>query len=67
MAYKKKPQNKVEKIVVADKAPSIDWDSLPNKVDVIALKHKHLVEGKEYTIPTEQAKLLVGINAVKLK
>ena len=70
MAYKKKPQNKSEKKPIENKAPkaaSIDWSSLPLTVDVVALKHKHLEEGKEYSIPKDQAQLLVGINAVKLK
>jgi len=72
MAYKKKPQNKSEKKPVENKAPkaakpvAIDWNSLPLTVKVVALKHKHLEEGKEYSIPKDQAQLLVGINAVKL-
>ena len=67
MGYKKKPQNKTEKKVIVDKAVAIDWKSQPNTVVVIGLKHKHLVEGKEYSIPKEQAKILTSINAVKLK
>jgi hypothetical protein len=67
MAYKKKPQNKTEKKVVAEKAPSIDWDSLPATVEVIAFKHKHLEEGKVYSITKAQAKILVEVKAVKLK
>ena len=70
MAQKKKPQNKSEKKPVENKAPkavAIDWKSLPLTVEVVALKHKHLEEGKEYKIPKEQAKLLVDIKAVKLK
>ena len=67
MASKKKIHNKAEKQVITDKVVAIDWKSQPNTVVVIALKHKHLVEGKEYSIPKEQAKLLTSINAVKLK
>ena len=70
MAYKKKVQNKSEKQPVENKAPKaavIDWSSMKAPVEVIAIKSKHLIQNKEYSVTVEMAKILVESGAVKLK
>lgn len=52
----KKPANK-----------SINWDSMGDMVTVIALKGKHMTEGKEYTVTKEKAQLFVKYGSAKLK
>lgn len=68
MAEKKKPQNKSEKKTTATKkAAPIDWDAQPETVVIIAGKHKHLEEGKEYPVTKETAKLFIEIGCGTLK
>jgi len=58
---KKKLKNK------AVKKEAIDLNSLPNKVDIIALKDKHLKAGATYNVTKETAILLINKGAAKLK
>ena len=66
MAFKKKPQNKVEKKVVADKAPSIDWSVQPSDVVIIG-NGKGLEQGKEYPVTKETAEIIIGKGKATLK
>lgn len=72
-ASKAKIENKSEKATTENKvskpkAVSIDWDSMPEKVDIIGLGGKHLIKDKEYTgISKETAKILVEKGTAKLK
>lgn len=64
MAEKKKPANKAAKAKPAAKKPeakSIDWDSMPEEVQVI------LANGKESKAYRGTAKLLVESGKAKLK
>lgn len=70
MAYKRKVQNKKEKVEVETKKPTakkIDWDKLPAHITIIGKQSKHLIEGKEYTIGKESAKYLVEKGVATLK
>jgi hypothetical protein len=58
MGEKKKIQNKSEK-KAAPKTKSIDWAKVESQVIVVALKGNTLVEGKEYPVTKEIAKILV--------
>jgi len=65
MAFKKKVENKAVKKKPTTKA--IDWISLPEYVEVIAIKSKHLVTGSTHTVTKVTAKILVEKGAVRLK
>ena len=65
MAFKKKVSNKSEKVKPVNKA--IDWINLPEYVEVITIKSKHLVTGSTHTVTKVTAKILVDKGAVKLK
>lgn len=58
---KKKIKNK------AIKKEKVDLSSLPAKVDIIALKDKHLTEGSIYNVTKESAILLIEKGSAKLK
>jgi hypothetical protein len=64
MAYKKKVQNKAEKVVTEKK---IDWDKQPELVSIIGKESKHLEKGKEYKVNREMAKILVEKGVATLK
>lgn len=57
MMEKKKIQNKSEKST--PKTKSIDWTKVDSQVVIIALKGSNLVEGKEYPVTKEIAKILI--------
>jgi len=65
MAEKKKIENKSEK-KAAPKAKSIDWSSVGAFVQVVALKGNNLIEGQEYKVTKEIAKILVESKKAKL-
>ena len=58
---KKKLKNK------AIKKEIVDLSKLPVQVEIIALKDKHLTEGKVYPVTKETAILLINKGAAKLK
>ncbi len=63
---KKEVEIKSEKVII--KTPkSIDWSNIADKVIIIAGKHRHMEEGREYQVTKEIAKILVEKNAAKLK
>lgn len=69
---RKRTANKEAKPEVTEKPKvskpkSIDWDSLGSSVTIVGVKGRHLTPGKEYTISTETAKILVGKGVAKLK
>jgi len=62
MAQKNELKNKASKpktIKNVSKTIETDFDSLPSKVNIKALKSKHLVQGKVYEVTKETAKLLI--------
>jgi len=65
MAEKKEIKNKSEK--KSTKTKSIDWSKVDSQVVVIALKGNNLVEGKEYPVTKEIAKILIGAKKATLK
>ena len=44
-----------------------DFSKLGDKVDIIALKSKHLVENQQYNVSKEMAIILVNKGVAKLK
>lgn len=64
MAYKKKVQNKSEKVETTKK---IDWNKQPDEIVIIGKESKHLTQGKEYKIAKETAKMLVEKGVATLK
>lgn len=65
MAEKKEIKNKSEK--KTSKTKVIDWSKVESHVVVIALKGNNLVEGKEYPVTKEIAKILIGAKKATLK
>ena len=58
---KKKLKNKAVKKV------KVDLTNLADQVDIVALKDKHMKEGKTYNVTKETAILLINKGVAKLK
>ena len=59
-ASKPKTTKKVSKVSKVSKTIETDFDSLPSKVQIKALKSKHLVSGQVYEVTKEIAKVLIS-------
>ena len=62
-------KSKTEKAVIATskKVSKVDLTNLPDMVDIIGLKDKHLIEGATYNVTREKAIILVSYGRAKLK
>ncbi len=65
MAEKRKIENKSENN--APKTKSIDWTKIADKVIIVGLKGNNLIEGEEYPVTKETAKILVERKKATLK